>query len=168
MTKTNSYLKWAGWFVLCAVLQSTLIPHAAVFSIKPDLIMLVLFHLVIKYGVMPGVYVGFFIGVAHDLFSPSLLGQNALSMSVMGYICGHFNERILRLDPILKALLLIAAFVINDTIIMLVHITKTEGTISTLFIELLVVTLPRALYTLIFAAIPFIWVNVVRPPRLVD
>lgn len=153
---------------MCAILQSTLVSHIAIFSIKPDLLLLVLFFLATKSGVMPGIYAGFFLGLGQDLFSPSLLGQNALAMSVVGCICGLFNERVVRLDPIMRIVLMIAAFLINDTIIMLVHVMKADGSMGTVFVELLAVTLPRAVYTLFFAAVPFIWVSVVRPPRLGD
>jgi rod shape-determining protein MreD len=117
---------------------------------------------------MPGVYAGFLLGLGQDLFSPSLLGQNALAMSVVGFACGHFNERVMRLDPIMRVMLLVAAFITNDTIVMMVHVLKTNGETSTIFWELLVVTLPRAIYTLLFAAVPFVWTYVVKPPRLVD
>jgi len=165
----NTVLKWAGWFLLCAILQSTLVPHIAIFSVQPDLLILALFFLATKSGVMAGVFVGFFLGLGQDLFSPSLLGQNALAMTVTGAVCGLFNERVMRLDPIMRAVLLLAAFVVSDSIAMLVHIAKADSAaMSTLFMELLVVTLPRAVYTLFFSAVPFIWVNVIRPQRLVD
>jgi hypothetical protein len=73
-----------------------------------------------------------------------------------------------RLDPIMRVVLLVGAFFINDTIVMVVHILKTNGEMSTILWELLVVTLPRAIYTLLFAAVPFIWTYVIKPPRLVD
>ena len=156
------------WFLMCAVLQSTLIPHVAIMGVKPDLLLLALFILSTKVGVMPGVYAGFILGLGQDLFSPSLLGQNALAMTVTGAVCGLFNERVMRLDPIMRAVLLFAAFVLNDAIVMLVQIVKSDGRAGTLFLELLVVTLPRALYTLAFSAIPFVWINFVKPRRLVD
>jgi rod shape-determining protein MreD len=135
---------------------------------RPDLLLLTLFFLSLRAGIMPGVYVGFFIGLGQDLFSPNLLGQNALAMTVTGALCGLFNERVMRLDPIMRAVLLFAAFLVNDTIIMLVHITKSDGQMTTLLMELLVVTLPRAAYTLAFSALPFVWVNIIKPRRLVD
>jgi rod shape-determining protein MreD len=161
-------LKWAGWIILCLILQSTLVPYIAVLSFKPDLPLIALFYMSISLGVMPGVYVGFFLGLGQDLFSPGLLGQTALAKSVTGFAIGHFNERVVRLDPITRGALLIAAFVLNDVIVMLVNIARTDGSAGALFTELLMVTLPRALYSLVFAAIPLVWVNVVKPPKLVD
>jgi len=164
----NIVLKWTGWIILCVILQSTLVPHMAVMSFEPDLPLVALFYLALRFGVMPGVYVGFFLGLGQDLFSQGFLGQTALAKSVIGFVCGLFNERVVRLDPITRGALLIAMFILNDAIIMLVQIVKSDGGAGTFFTELLMVTLPRALYSLVFAAIPLVWVNVVKPHRLVD
>jgi len=164
----NIALKWAGWIILCVILQSTLVPYLAVMSCKPDLPLVALFYLALRLGVMPGVYVGFFLGLGQDLFSQSVLGQIALAKSVTGFVIGLFNERVVRLDPITRGALLIAMFVLNDAIVMLVQIVKSDGNAGTFFTELLMVTLPRALYSLVFAAIPIVWANVVKPQRLID
>lgn len=164
----NIVLKWVGWILLCVILQSTLVPYMAVMSVKPDLPLIALFYLSLSLGVMPGVYVGFFLGLGQDLFAPGLLGLNALAKSVTGFVVGLFNERVVRLDPIMRMVLLIAMFTINDTIAMLVHVVRADGSAGAFFTELLAVTLPRALYSLVFAAIPLVWVNLVKPPRLVD
>jgi rod shape-determining protein MreD len=164
----NIALRWAGWIILCLILQSTLVPYIAVMSCKPDLPLVALFYLSLRLGVMPGVYVGFFLGLGQDLFSPGLLGQTALAKSVTGFVGGLFNERVVRLDPITRGALLVATFILNDTIIMLVHVIKSDGSAGTFFTEILMVTLPRALYSIVFAVIPLVWVNVVKPHRLVD
>jgi rod shape-determining protein MreD len=164
----NAFLKWAGWFLLCVVLQSTLVPHAAVMGVRPDLLLLVLFFLSVRAGMMTGAFAGFFLGLGQDLFAADLLGQNALAKSVTGFVCGIFNERVMSLNPIMRALLLLQAFIINDIIVMLVHIVKTDSEPGVLVTELLVVTLPRAVYTLIVSLIPFVWVNIIKPPRMVD
>jgi rod shape-determining protein MreD len=164
----NIVLKWGGWIILCLILQSTLVPYIAVMSCKPDLPLIALFYLSVRLGVMPGVYVGFFLGLGQDLFSQGFLGQTALAKSVTGFVGGLFNERVVRLDPITRGALLVAMFILNDVIIMLVHILKSDGSAGTIFTELLMVTLPRALYSLVFAAIPIVWVDVVKPHRLVD
>ncbi|MDR2728658.1 MAG: rod shape-determining protein MreD [Chitinispirillales bacterium] len=161
----NNVLKWAGWFLVCIVLQSTLVPHIRILSIKPDLLLLVLFLMSTKAGVMAGVYVGFFIGLGQDLFSPDILGQNALAKTVAGFFAGLFNERVMRMDPVTQAVLLIIVFLINDTLIMAVQMVKTGGETHIVLGELLMVTLPRALYSLLLAALPFIWTNIIRPAR---
>jgi len=164
----NVILKWLGWFLLCVILQSTVVPYIAIMSVKPDLPMLALFFMATRFGMMHGVYAGFFLGLGHDLFAPGLLGQNALAMGIVGFISGIFNERVMRLDPIMRGVLIIVAFLVNDIILMLVQIMKSDADAGTLLMELLAVTLPRAAYSLLFAMIPFVWTNIIKPPRLVD
>ncbi|MDR0305616.1 MAG: rod shape-determining protein MreD [Chitinispirillales bacterium] len=162
---TNKTFKWIGWFLLCIVLQSTVIPHISIFSIKPDLLLLALFLMSTKAGVMAGVYVGFFLGLGQDLFSPEILGQNALAKTVVGFFAGLFNERVMRMDPVTQAALLIVVFLMNDALIMAVQIVKTGGEAHIVLGELLMVTLPRAIYSLLLAMLPFVWENVIQPVR---
>lgn len=164
----NGILKWLGWFVLCVVLQSTLVPHFAILGVRPDLPMIALFYLALKAGMMPAIYAGFFLGLGQDLFSASLLGANALAKSVVGFVCGIFNERVMRLDPVLRALLMLLMFIIHDCLLTSVHVMKSDGGAGTVFAELIMVTLPRAAYTLAVAVIPFVWTNIIKPPRMMD
>lgn len=155
--------KWTGLFLLCFILQSTLVPHIKLFGVQPDLILLVLFLLSTKAGVMPGVYIGFLLGLGQDLFSPEILGQNALAKTIVGFIAGLFNEKVIRLDPVLQAVLLLMMFAVNDVVMMTVQIVKMGGQMDLVAGELLTATLPRAMYSLLFAILPFVWDNVIQP-----
>jgi len=162
---TTNTFKWIMWFLVCVVLQSTLVPHISILSIKPDLLLLILFIMSTKAGVMAGVYVGFFLGLGQDLFSPEILGQNALAKTIVGFFAGLFNERVIRMDPVTQAVLIIIVFLLNDTLVMIVQMVKTGGEPHILLGELLMVTLPRAVYSLLLATLPFIWANIIKPAR---
>ncbi|MFP4417959.1 MAG: rod shape-determining protein MreD [Fibrobacterota bacterium] len=158
-----STLKWFGLFVLFLVLQTTFVPVIGVGGIKPDLLVLGLFLLAIRTGVMPGLYVGFLLGLGQDIYSPSILGQNALSKTVMGFFVGLFNERFMRTDPVLKLIILFLAFILHDTVFTIVLVVKTEADMSILPTELITRTLPRALYSSFFAALIYLWDYFVNP-----
>ena len=162
---TNNTFKWVVWFLVCIVLQSTLVPHISILSIKPDLLLLVLFLMSTKAGAMTGVYVGFFLGLGQDLFSPEILGQNALAKTVVGFFAGLFNERVIRMDPITQSVLLIIVFLLNDALVMSVQMVKTGGEPIIILGELLMITLPRAAYSLLLATLPFFWTNIIKPSR---
>lgn len=153
----KNVLKWVVLFALGFILQTTLIPSISILGVKPDLLVIVLFFLAVKTGIMPAVYVGFIIGLAQDLYSPSILGQNALSKTVIGFFAGLFNEKVVRIDPILQGVLLIFTFVINDAVFLLVQVVKMGGSAHVIGPELLTATLPRALYSLLFAVLPILW-----------
>jgi len=156
-------MKWVIWFLVCIVLQSTLVPHISILTIKPDLLLLILFMMSTKAGPMTGLYVGFFLGLGQDLFSPEILGQNALAKTIVGFFAGLFNERVIRMDPVTQSVLLVIVFLLNDALIMSVQMVKTGGEPIVILGELLVVTLPRAVYSLLLATLPFIWTNFFKP-----
>ena len=148
-------LKWAGIFLLCIILQTTLVPAIGLFGASPDLLMVALFFLARKTGPFGATWVGFFLGLAEDLYAPSILGQGALSKTAAGFFAGLFNERVMRVDFIFQLVLLLVTFFINDALYYTVQIIKTGGTGNGGILPLLLTsTLPRALYSLLFALFP--------------
>jgi rod shape-determining protein MreD len=153
----RTVLKWIVFFILGFVLQTTVVPVISVYGVKPDLLILVLFMLAIKAGLTPAIYIGFFLGLAQDLYSPAVLGQNALSKTIAGSFAGLFNEKVMRIDLLLQGVLLLITFLLNDLIYFGVQVVKSGGTMDILGTEILVTTLPRALYSLLFAVVPLVW-----------
>jgi rod shape-determining protein MreD len=148
-------LKWAGIFLLCFVLQTTLVPLIGIAGIVPDLLMTALFFLALRNGQVAAVGAGFFLGLAQDIFSaPSILGQNALSKTFAGFFAGFFNERVMRVDVVFQIVLLFAAFLVNDAVYYLVQAVKSDG--GQVAHHLAAVTVPRALYSMAFAFLPYI------------
>jgi rod shape-determining protein MreD len=152
----NAIIRWAGLFFICFILQTTLVPVIGIFSVRPDLLMVALFLCAVRTGQMPGVWVGFILGLAQDLYAPSILGQNALSMSMAGFFAGFFNERVMRVDPLVQMVLLLFAFLIHDSLYYIVQIVKTGGSGGVVFHGLLTATVPRAFYSILFALLPYI------------
>jgi rod shape-determining protein MreD len=150
----TAIFKWIGIFLACFTLQTTLVPVIAIKGIHPDLLMVALFFLAVRSGQMTGVWVGFFLGLAQDLYAPSILGQNALSKAVAGFFAGIFNEKVMRVDPLVHLVFLFLTFIVNDTLFYIVQTVKNGG--GVLFHELLTASLPRALYSLLFAMLPYV------------
>lgn len=153
----KTFLKWVALFICAFVLQTTLIPSISIMGVKPDLLVLVLFMMAIKTGTMPAIYVGFLLGLAQDLYSPSILGQCALAKTLAGFFASLFNEKIMRLDPIFLIVILVFTFFVNDIAVYAVHFVKSGNSFNSIAPELLMSTLPRSLYTLLFAIIPILW-----------
>jgi len=140
-------LVWFALFVASLVLQTVVIPVIAVGGVMPDLCIIVLFAFAIKWGMMPGIWVGFFFGLSQDLYSPSIIGQNALAATIIGLFIGLFNERVMRTGPLAKVVVLLVAIIIHDAVFNVVTLLSGDGGAGFLFTTLLVKTLPRALYT---------------------
>jgi rod shape-determining protein MreD len=156
-------VKWVLVFMVSLILQTSFMPVITIAGVKPDLLIIALFFFSIKYGVMPGIFVGFVLGLGQDLYSPSLLGQNALTKTVTGAFIGLFNERMMRSDPFIKTVLLLLAFLVHDTLYFIVQIVKLGSPVSALFIGLLTKCLPRALYSIAIAVLFYIWDLVPKP-----
>jgi rod shape-determining protein MreD len=155
MNKT--LLRWFGLFVLVFVLQTTLLPIISIFGVQPDLIMLTVCYFGFKTDVIPALFVGFIVGLGQDFYDPVILGHNALCKTVVGFFTGLFNEKVMRIDPVFQLTFIAISFIIHDIIYYTVLIFKADITLPMMGIQLLTVTLPRTLYTLIFALIPIFW-----------
>jgi rod shape-determining protein MreD len=156
-------VKWVGIFLLCFLLQTTVVPVITIFGIRPDLLLVALFFLALKRGHMPAVWTGFFLGLAQDLYSPSILGQNALSKTLAGFCAGFFNERMVRVDIVVQLILLGVTFIVNDTAFFIVQYVKTGGGAAGVLHDLVLSTAPRALYSMLFALVPYINEHFVAP-----
>lgn len=149
-------LRWIGIFIVCFALQTTLAPVIGIMHVHPDLLMVALFFLAVRTGQMTAVWAGFFLGLAQDLYSPSLLGQNALAKSAAGFFAGFFNDRVMRVDPLFQLVFLFITFILHDALFYTVGVIKNGGGGAVVFHELLVQSMPRALYSLLFALAPYI------------
>lgn len=153
----KTVFRWFGLFILVFVLQTTLLPVFSVFGVQPDLIMLTLCYFGFKTDVTPALLAGFIIGLGQDFYDPVILGQNALGKTVVGFFAGLFNEKVMRIDPIFQLTLIAISFFLHDLIYYAVLFFKNGTSLQLLAMELLTVTLPRILYTLVFALIPVFW-----------
>jgi rod shape-determining protein MreD len=151
------YLKWPMLFIACFILQTSFVPSLTLFGAKPDLLMIILFFFSIRYGVMPGLFFGFLLGLTEDLYTPAILGQNALTKTLIGACIGLFNEKVMRTDPFVKAIILFVMFLIHDSIFMLILMIKNTHHFSILIPELFFKTIPRGLYSVIIAALFYVW-----------
>ena len=148
--------KWIGVFVLSIVLQTTIVPVITMFGIGPDLPLVALFFLALRTGHTPAIWVGFAMGLVQDLYSPSILGQNALSKTMAGFCAGFFNERMMRADFVVRLVLLGIVFIVHDLAFFIVQYSKSGGGPLSVLHALAFSTLPRALYSMLFALFPYV------------
>ena len=144
---------WLALFLACLALQATVAARVALWGVRPDLVFLALFVFALRSGPLPGIYVGFVLGLCQDLYAPAVLGQNALCKTVTGYFCGLFNERMMRTDPVVKLVILLLAFLLHDLMFWGVDVLKQGAPPVSLLVNLGIRTLPRAAYTMVFAAL---------------
>jgi len=155
--------KWLLIFFGALAVQSTLTPVINIYGVGPDLPIIALFFFATRFGMTPAIYVGFFLGLVEDLYSTSLLGQNALAKTVVGFFMGIFNERLMRTDPVIKLIILLIAFVIHDSLILGVDVFREDMQMQALLVSLLTRTLGRALYSMLLAMFITLWQHFTAP-----
>jgi rod shape-determining protein MreD len=76
--------------LLLAILHMSFLHWISVSGIAPDLLLLLAIWIGVAEGRLPGIFGGFLTGVLLDLISGDVLGTNALSKTIAGFIAGYF------------------------------------------------------------------------------
>ena len=131
------------------LLETTLFPHLAFASIKPNLLLVITTSFGLMRGKKEGMFVGFVSGLMMDIFFGvgNMLGFYALVYTLIGYGNGFFNH--LFYDEDIKLpLALISASELIYGIIMYVSIFLMRSKFDFMY-YLLHVIMPELLYTLL-------------------
>jgi len=132
------------------VLHDKLPDHLALGRVRPDLALLGLFVVTLRYGPNVGVWTSFVAGLFLDVSTPEHLGARALSLSVASYVLGRVAEHVdTRSLPVQVVLLGILGVV--DAI--LLEVARHLVSPGIAFREIFTTHVPDVGYTLIVAAI---------------
>jgi len=149
-----NFLKSFGLLVLALVLQQTLVRLISFGSIKPDLLLVVLVAISMRYGSVVGLFSGLSIGLFQDVYSIEALGANAMAKCLVGYFTGLLDEKVIKVMPATKVVFLGIAFFAHDIIYSL-----AEGIHGMAFWDaLLHKSLPSGIYTLLLGSLFFYFV----------
>lgn len=87
----------AIWVLLMAlVLQVSVLPHLAFRGVVPDVVLLVVVAVGLRYGSEPAMVLGFAGGLLLDLVPPAdhIAGRWALALLLAGYVAGRVSGRV--------------------------------------------------------------------------
>jgi rod shape-determining protein MreD len=157
---------WLLLFLGGVAIQATLIPVITIFGVEPDIPQIILFFFALTYGITPAIFTGFLLGLLQDIYSPSLVGQNALAKTITGFFMGIFNQRVMRTDPLIKLFILFLAFTLHDCVIWLVEIVKHDVTFTAMWSSMLRQSLPRSFYSMVIVACIYLWQAIISPSSL--
>jgi rod shape-determining protein MreD len=85
-------IRYALITVALFVLQSTFVRFIAIENITPDLLVIWIVYLALRYGQIHATAAGFLLGLIMDIISGSFLGLSALSKTVCGFASGYFYD----------------------------------------------------------------------------
>jgi rod shape-determining protein MreD len=88
----NKYIKYAIITMLVFVSNFSFINFILIFNIIPDIFLILIVWLAIKEGRLFGIFAGFIIGLSLDFVSGDIMGINALTKTITGFIAANFHK----------------------------------------------------------------------------
>ena len=104
--------------ILCGaiILQSTILPHLKVKEAGLDLILIVVVYNGLYLNIQQAPLYGFLGGLAEDIFSGFLLGSNALSKTIIGFLIVAIERKIYKDNIITPGLLIFLVTLLEGVI----------------------------------------------------
>ena len=113
--------------VVCYLLQSTVFPHLALASIKPNLLIVITASFGFMRGSKAGMLVGFFSGLLMDIQFGNILGLYALIYLLLGFANGLFRQAYYDEDIKLPLVLIAASeFLYGLIVYLLMFMLRSE------------------------------------------
>lgn len=103
-----------------AILQTTLVPHLAIWGVFADLPLLFVVSWGLLRGAREGILWGFVAGLAVDFFSGAPFGASTLAMIAVGLLAGLGAVTVFRAHIVLPFVAMFLATVIYDLLFLLV------------------------------------------------
>ena len=95
----KKFLAYAGLVVLLVPVQTTLLPHVAIWDIKPDLGLIVAALIGVLVGELEGLIIGLAIGWILNLYSAGDLWLNLVTTGGAGLFAGLLARQVAEITP---------------------------------------------------------------------
>jgi rod shape-determining protein MreD len=106
----NSVLYIVGISLAAIFAQTFFVPIIEVGVWRPDIVLLAILYIGYRYGTVPGVLIGFVLGIAQDTMSPLPLGISSFANTMIGFTAGQIRQFKLASNAILLAGVLLILF----------------------------------------------------------
>lgn len=137
------------------ILESTLFQYTRIYGVKPDFSIIFIVAYAILRGSSYGAFIGLGVGILLDSMYGKIIGINAFSYMVTGYIIGRAHENVFK-DSLIPAFIFnfFAIFIYQHIFFMLSYFTNSiPGTDISYIHILLKVVIPQAIYNSIMGSI---------------
>ncbi|HZV11866.1 MAG TPA: rod shape-determining protein MreD [Candidatus Kapabacteria bacterium] len=149
-------LVYLGLAALLSLLQLLLVRYTSIGGVTPDLLLILVVWLAISNGQLSGVIGGFIIGLVMDGITGDVMGTNALSKTIVGFVAGYFfneNKVYLTLGNYPALLITLLCAVVHNFVYYFFHVHYTDTTFNVFVYKYCIAS---ALYTTVFAIIPML------------
>lgn len=131
--------------LLLTILQATSLNRLSILGIKPDLLLILVIFIGLYKGPISGAWYGFLAGILLDIFSPSPLGTNALSKTVLGFLAGAVAPLLYFEAPFIQGLFLFIAMLLEGLILFI--LLSSFYLAPSFYYSFLYIILPASFYT---------------------
>jgi rod shape-determining protein MreD len=133
------------------LVQNSVAPLAQIAGVSPDIPLILTVLLAIRQGAERGCLVGFGLGLIQDLMGSGLVGVQALTKSLVGFLTGFFSTRFWVPQPLVQVPVLIMMTIgeglLRYGLLKLLHFPASLGDLW------LYAILPQALYNGLIGAV---------------
>ncbi len=109
--------------ILIFTIQTTILRYISIGGVKPDIILIVTVYVGLRQGKEKGISTGFIFGLIQDSLSAGIIGVNALSKGLLGFIVGNVREKIMSENMITQSLFIFIATIFDGLILLLISET---------------------------------------------
>ena len=144
--------------IILGIVQLAVIPLISIGSVVPDLVMILVVFLALKYGQLYGTAFGAIAGLYFDLISGGIIGSAMFAKTISGFVAGYFysdNKIEYNTATMFMLLIVFISSSINSFFYLLISSSEIKLTASHLILEQGI--LP-GVYTTLFA-IPVVVLN---------
>lgn len=143
--------------VINVIFESTLFQYTRINGIKPDFSIMILVAYAILRGSSFGAFIGLGIGLLIDIMYARVIGINAFSYMVTGYIIGQAHENVFKDSAIPPFIFNFAAIIIfQHSFLLLSYFSNNFPSIGSSYVYMLLqVILPQALYNAVVGTIVY-------------
>lgn len=110
------------FIILLFVFQTTILHSFTIMGVRPDVILIFAFFAGGKLGEEKGAISGFTLGMIQDCLSSNLLGANAFSKGIIGFVFGYLRDKIVFENTFSQFIFIFFASLIDAAIILLISL----------------------------------------------
>lgn len=108
------------FITLLFVFQTTVLHSFTILGVRPDIVLILTFFIGVNLGEDKGGTLGFALGLVQDCLSSTLLGANAFSKGVVGFVFGYLRDKIFFENAFSQFAFILLASLIDTAIISLI------------------------------------------------
>jgi rod shape-determining protein MreD len=138
-----------------AILQTSVVPHLAVWGVFPDLPLLIVVNWSLVRGAREGIVWGFVAGVSIDLLSGAPFGAATFSLMLVGLLASLASATVVRVQSVLPPVTVFLVTLVYDLVFL--SVVQVAGQPVDWGASLLRIALPSAALNAILTP-PFFWI----------